>query len=331
MWLLCPRTAWQVAAMTATPTLPDQDAIGRAALCLRDGRLVAFPTETVYGLGADATNDQAVARIFEAKGRPQFNPLISHVTGLQMARRLGVFSEMAEQLAEVFWPGPLTLVLPRAETCRISLLASAGLDTVALRAPQHPIAQAIISRAGTPLAAPSANPSGGISPTTAQHVADGLGHRVDMILDGGACTLGIESTVISVMGSTVRLLRPGTVTRQELEAVCGTVETPQNDTIEAPGMLASHYAPNSTVRLNATTAETGEALLAFGPEVPDHSGPMENLSASSDLVEAAANLFAMLRRLDAQQPQGIAVMAVPCEGIGEAINDRLTRAAAPRS
>ena len=263
--------------MTATPTLPDQDAIGRAALCLRDGGLVAFPTETVYGLGADATNDQAVARIFEAKGRPQFNPLISHVSGLQMARQHGVFSETAERLAEAFWPGPLTLVVPRADTCQVSLLASAGLDTVALRAPQHPIAQALISRAGTPLAAPSANPSGGISPTTAAHVADGLANHVDMILDGGPCTLGIESTVVSVASSTVRLLRPGTVTRQELEAVCGTVEAPQNDAIEAPGMLASHYAPNSMVRLNATTAETGEALLAFGPDVPDHRGPMENL------------------------------------------------------
>lgn len=317
--------------MTVTPTLPDQDAIGRAALYLRDGGLVAFPTETVYGLGADATNDQAVARIFAAKGRPQFNPLISHVSGLQMARQHGVFSETAERLAEAFWPGPLTLVVPRADTCQVSLLASAGLDTVALRVPQHAVAQALISRAGTPLAAPSANPSGGISPTTAQHVTDGLGNHVDMILDGGPCMLGIESTVVSVVDNTVRLLRPGSVTRQELECVCGTVETAQNGAIEAPGMLASHYAPNSRVRLNAMTTETGEALLAFGPEVPDHSGPMENLSASSDLVEAAANLFAMLRRLDAQEPQGIAVMAVPSEGIGEAINDRLARAAAPRS
>lgn len=316
--------------MTAIPILPDQDAIGRAALCLRDGGLVAFPTETVYGLGADATNDKAVARIFEAKGRPQFNPLISHVSGLDMAIELGQFGTLAKELANRFWPGPLTLVVERRPTCPISLLVSAGLDTIALRMPDHPVAQGLIRRAGRPLAAPSANPSGGVSPTTAAHVADGLGDRLDMILDGGPCRVGLESTVVSVTNGQARLLRPGTITRSDLEDVCGAIASPGDGTVEAPGMLASHYAPNSTVRLNAHSVAADEALLAFGPDVPLHAGPTENLSPSGDMLEAAANLFAALRRLDAQEPQRIAVMPMPQDGIGEAINDRLSRAAAPR-
>lgn len=312
------------------PILADQDAIGRAAGLLRDGGLVAFPTETVYGLGADATNDAAVARIFEAKGRPQFNPLISHVSGIDMAETLGDMGETARKLAQAFWPGPLTLVLPRREGCPVSLLASAGLETVAVRMPDHATAQALIRRTGHPLAAPSANPSGGVSPTTAQHVADGLGDRLDMILDGGPCRVGLESTVVAVDGDRVCLLRPGTITRAALEAICGPVETAAPGAIEAPGMMASHYAPNARVRLNATSVTPGEALLALGPDVPAHQGPMANLSVTGDLMEAAANLFAMLRTLDAQTPDGIAVMPVPHEGIGEAINDRLRRAAAPR-
>ncbi len=318
--------------MTLTPILPDQDAIELAANCLHDGGLVAFPTETVYGLGADATNDRAVARIFEAKGRPQFNPLISHVSGLEMAMELGQFGALAKELADAFWPGPLTLVVKRSHACPVSLLASAGLETIALRMPNHVVAQGLINRVQRPLAAPSANPSGGVSPTTAAHVAEGLGDRLDMILDGGPCEVGLESTVVSVSdGEDVRLLRPGTITRSELEAVCGAVVSADGHAIEAPGMLASHYAPNSAVRLNAKSASPNEALLAFGPDIVPHTGPSENLSPAGDLLEAAANLFTMLRRLDARQPKGIAVMPIPQAGIGEAINDRLTRAAAPRS
>lgn len=313
-----------------TPTLADNDAIHRASRCLLDGGLVAFPTETVYGLGADATSDQAVARIFEAKGRPQFNPLISHVSGVDMARQLGDLGDLALKLIDAFWPGPLTLVVPRLATCPVSLLASAGLDTVAIRVPEHPIARALIGQVERPLAAPSANPSGGVSPTTAQHVVDGLSGRIDMVLDGGPCALGLESTVVSVIADQVLLLRPGTITREELEAICGPVGDIKGDVVVAPGMLASHYAPNATVRLDAAEVRSNEALLAFGPDIPEHSGPVANLSPSADLVEAAANLFAMLRRLDAQKPHGIAVMPIPHEGIGEAINDRLQRAAAPK-
>jgi len=317
--------------LLSQPVLADQDAIGRAAGVLRDGGLVAFPTETVYGLGADATNDKAVARIFEAKGRPQFNPLISHVSGIEMAETLGEMGAMARDLADAFWPGPLTLVLPRKADCPVSLLASAGLDTVAVRMPDHEVAQALIRRAGRPLAAPSANPSGGVSPTTAGHVAGGLGGKLDMILDGGPCRVGIESTVVAVSGDTPRLLRPGTITRAQLEALCGPVADAEAGAVEAPGMMASHYAPHAPVRLNAGGAKLGEALLALGADVPEHDGPIANLSASGDLVEAAANLFGMLRALDADAPDGIAVMPVPREGIGEAINDRLARAAAPRN
>ncbi len=316
--------------MTRTPVLPDQDAIGRAAGVLRGGGLVAFPTETVYGLGGDATNDDAVARIFAAKGRPRFNPLISHVASLDMARRLGDFGPVAERLTEAFWPGPLTIVVPRAARCPVSLLASAGLDTIAIRMPDHPIAHALIGRAGRPLAAPSANPSGGISPTTAAHVAEGLGERVDMILDGGPCALGLESTVVALVGGVPRLLRPGTLTRADLERICGPLADAADNAVQAPGMLKSHYAPDAMLRLNAADVAAGEALLAFGPDLPPHDGPTENLSPSGNLLEAAANLFAMLRRLDASGVGTIAAMPIPQTGIGEAINDRLQRAAAPR-
>lgn len=318
-------------AMTEPVPATDEN-LARAAALLRAGALVAFPTETVYGLGADATRDAAVARIFEAKGRPAFNPLISHVADMAMARRLARFDALAEALAAAFWPGPLTLVLPRAEASPVSLLATAGLDTVALRMPGHEVARALISRAGVPLAAPSANPSGQVSPTQAVHVAEGLGGQVDMILDAGPCRAGIESTIVAVDDGTARLLRPGAVPRGEIEAVTGPLggRGPEEARPAAPGMLASHYAPRARVRLDARAAQPGEALLAFGPSVPAHDGPVLNLSPAGDLREAAANLFAMLRALDRADVTGIAVMPIPREGLGEAINDRLARAAAPR-
>jgi len=326
--------------MTGTPRRPNQETLNRAAQCLRDGGLVALPTETVYGLAADATNDQAVARIFAAKGRPAFNPLICHISDIAMARRLGVFDNTARRLAQTFWPGPLTLIVRRRGDCPVSPLASAGRDTLALRMPDHPTALALIARTQRPLAAPSANPSGGISPTRAAHVAEGLGDKVDMILDGGPCRIGVESTVVSVADNRLRLLRPGSITRAQLEAAAGidvsigpaasTTGGTAGAQIEAPGMLASHYAPKSPLRLNATAIAPGEALLAFGHTIPKTDGPTANLSPSGDLTEAAANLFALLRQLDTHAPACIAVMPIPQEGIGEAINDRLTRAAAPR-
>lgn len=333
MRLLQARRAWQVAAMSdqaANLVAPSPAKLEEAAACLRAGGLVAFPTETVYGLGADATNDMGVARIFEAKGRPQFNPLISHMHDVAMAQDFGVFSDLAMTLAGMFWPGPLTLVVPRTPSCTTSLLASAGLDTLAVRVPHHEVAQTLIKHVGRPLAAPSANPSGGVSPTTAAHVSDGLAGKVDMIVDGGPCTIGLESTVVAVAGDQATLLRPGSITRAQLEAVCGVVRSPQNTKIQSPGMLASHYAPGSPVRLNATDVGDDEALLAFGALPSPPSGPMLNLSPAGDLVEAAANLFAMLRKLDGAAAGGIAVMPIPAEGIGEAINDRLNRAAAPK-
>ncbi len=315
--------------MTA-PVPPTPENLDRAARILRGGGLVAFPTETVYGLGADATNDKAVARIFEAKGRPSFNPLISHVDGMAMAETLADFDDRARALADAFWPGPLTLVLPRKVNSPVSLLATAGLDTLAVRAPQHEIARALIARAGVPLAAPSANPSGGVSPTTAQHVAQGLADKVDMILDGGPCSLGLESTVVGFFDGTAQLLRPGALARGEIEALTGPLAAGDEAALHSPGMLKSHYAPGATLRLDATETAAGEALLAFGPDVPPHDGPMRNLSPTGDTREAAANLFAMLRELDASGAAGIAAMPVPTEGLGEAINDRLRRAAAPR-
>lgn len=312
--------------------------IARAGEAIRAGRLVAFPTETVYGLGADATDDKAVARIFEAKGRPRFNPLIVHVPDLQVAEKHGVFSDAARMLAAAFWPGGLTLVLPRRPETPLSLLVSAGLDTVALRVPAHQIAQALLRAAERPVAAPSANRSGRVSPTRAEHVMAELGaaETLAMVLDGGPCRLGLESTVIGFPQGIPTLLRPGAVARDEIEKVLGgrLAEADAGAGEEgraSPGQLESHYAPGSPLRLNATEAGPDEVLLAFGPDAPETKTSM-NLSTCGDLTEAAANLFAMLRALDAEaQGRVIAVMPVPDEGLGEAINDRLKRAAAPRS
>ena len=313
----------------------NETSIARAGELLRQGRLVAFPTETVYGLGADATNDRAVASIFETKGRPSFNPLIVHVSGLEEAALHARFTPEAELLARAFWPGGVTLVLPRLAATPISLLVSAGLDTVALRAPAHPVAQALIHAAGRPIAAPSANASGEVSPTRAAHVMASLGGRaaLALVLDGGACPLGLESTVIGFpeTGSPT-LLRPGAVPRGEIETVLGD-RLAEADVASgeagrsSPGQLASHYAPRAPLRLDASAARQGELLLGFGPTEAANL----NLSPTGDLGEAAANLFAMLRAIDeVAEGRTIAVMPVPDTGLGEAINDRLRRAAAPR-
>jgi L-threonylcarbamoyladenylate synthase len=296
--------------------------IAEAARVLRGGGLVAFPTETVYGLGADATNERAVARIFAAKGRPSFNPLIVHVPDLAAAEALVEFNAMARTLARKFWAGALTLVLPRKPDARVSLLVSAGLDTVAVRVPADAIAQALLREAGRPIAAPSANASGTISATTAAHVAESLGDRVDLILDGGPTRQGIESTVLGFADGPT-LLRPGAIPREMVEAMTGPLRVPGSGTQGSPGRLESHYAPSKPLRLNASEARPGEALLAFGTDVTG----ARNLSPTGDLVEAAANLFAMLRELDAGGASAIAVMPIPPRGLGEAINDRLTRAA----
>jgi L-threonylcarbamoyladenylate synthase len=308
----------------------DSYGIAEAARLLRAGKLVAFPTETVYGLGANALDEPAVAAIFAAKERPRFNPLIVHVEGREQADELVVFNKLASALAEAFWPGGLTLVLPRREPSPLALLVSAGLATAAVRSPAHPVAHALIEAAGVPLAAPSANRSGRISPTRAADVAEELGARVDLILDGGPCPLGIESTVIGFDEGRPILLRPGAVPREEIERVLGPVRGARHGIVQAPGMLASHYAPRARLRLNANRVEPGEALLAFGPDVPPTTGPVCNLSVSCDLQEAAANLFAMLRQLDRSGAAAIAVMPIPESGLGEAINDRLARAASPR-
>jgi L-threonylcarbamoyladenylate synthase len=307
-------------------------AIAGAARLLRDGELVAFPTETVYGLGGDATSETAVARIFAAKGRPRFNPLILHVPGLAEAEPLGEFDARARLAARHFWPGPLTLVLPRRAGGGLSLLASAGLDTVALRAPHHPVAQSLLRATGKPVAAPSANRSGRVSPTTAAHVAAELGESVALILDGGPCPVGLESTVLDLTGRMPVLLRPGAVTLEELTDLLGAIETAPADAgaPRAPGSLPSHYAPDLPLRLDALEARPGEALLGFGPDAPPGFAEVQWLSQTGDLAEAAANLFALLRRLDRPEFTGIAVMPIPERGLGRAINDRLRRAAAPR-
>ncbi|HUO91985.1 MAG TPA: L-threonylcarbamoyladenylate synthase [Rhizomicrobium sp.] len=304
----------------------DTAAIHDAAKLLRGGGLVAFPTETVYGLGADATNDRAVAAIFAAKERPRFNPLIVHVADVDEAKQLVAFTPAARRLAERFWPGALTLVLPRKADARLSLLVSAGLDTVAVRVPDEAIAQQLLAAAEIPIAAPSANASGEVSPTTAEHVRQSLGEKVDLILDGGPTRLGLESTVVGFDDGKPVLLRPGSIPRVKIESVAGPLGHPADDAISSPGQLASHYAPDARVRLNAMSAAPGELLLAFGPA----TGAALNLSPKGDLEEAAANLFAMLRKLDALEPHAIAVMPIPDHGLGEAINDRLRRAAAPR-
>jgi L-threonylcarbamoyladenylate synthase len=315
---------------TIIPATPE--AIARAARLLREGKLVAFPTETVYGLGGDATSDAAVAAIFAAKGRPLFNPLIIHVPGLAEAEALAIVDARTREAARHFWPGPLTLVLRRRDECGISLLASAGLDTIAIRVPAHPVAQALLQETGRPLAAPSANRSGHVSPTEAAHVAAELGDRVAQILDGGRCAVGVESTVLDLSGAMPTLLRPGGVTLEALTAVLGEVALGGDDpdAPRSPGQLASHYAPTLPLRMNAAAARLGEALLAFGPSMPPGFAAALNLSPGGSLTEAAANLFAMLRRLDRDDFTGIAVMPIPDDGLGRAINDRLRRAAAPR-
>jgi L-threonylcarbamoyladenylate synthase len=318
--------------MTAEPTTRVLTAgpatTAEAARCLAAGGLVAFPTETVYGLGADATNGEAVARLYAAKGRPRFNPLIAHVADLETARRLATVDGTAQRLAQAFWPGPLTLVLPKTDGCDVADLALAGLDSVAVRMPSHPVARALLKASGKPVVAPSANRSGHVSPTDAAHVLADLRGRIDLIVDGGPCAVGLESTIVSCVGAPT-LLRPGGLPRAEIERVLGQplAAAPVSHTPSAPGMLASHYAPRAHVRLNAETAKPGEVLLGFGPNAP--AGTL-NLSPRGDLVEAAANLFSHLRALDRGGAKVIAVMPVPREDLGEAINDRLRRAAAPR-
>lgn len=345
---------------TATVMLPAGPAAVRAAAAaLAAGRLVAFPTETVYGLGADACDDGAVARLYAAKERPAFNPLIAHVgagddpgappdsaAAIAAAGRLADLDPDALRLAAAFWPGPLTLVVPKRPDCPVGNLATAGLDTIAVRAPSHPVARAVLAAFGGPVVAPSANRSGRVSPTSAQHVAADLTGRVDVIIDGGAAPMGIESTVVACWGGEVAVLRPGGIPRADVERVLGrpvAVASTALDSIaldskgrprpQAPGMLASHYAPRAAVRLGAVAVAPGEALLAFGPVLPDGAAAARqvlNLSVRGDTVEAAANLFGHLRLLDGAGVASIAVMPVPEDGLGEAINDRLRHAAAPR-
>lgn len=323
-----------------TSILPAGEAGAEAAArVLAAGGLVAFPTETVYGLGADAANATAIAHLYAAKGRPAFNPLIAHVADLAAARRIGRFDARALRLAEAFWPGPLTLVVPKTDDCPVADLATAGLDTVAIRIPAHPVAEAILRAFGGAVVAPSANISGHVSPTLAAHVESDLAGRIDLIVDGGPVAVGVESTIVGCLDAPT-LLRPGGLSRERIEAVLGMplarppVEAESDDSQPlAPGMLASHYAPRANVRLNARDVAPGEALLAFGPaELSGLEGAVAvmNLSPAADLDEAAANLFGYLRALDAKAPQAIAVMAIPEEGLGEAINDRLRRAAAAR-
>ncbi len=308
----------------------DPQSVEEAAAILLSGRVCAFPTETVYGLGADATNSDAVLAIYETKGRPRFNPLIVHCANLDMAESLAEFSPLARQLAKA-WPGPLTLVLPQRAGNKISDIVTAGLDTIAIRIPDHPLALELIRTAGRPLAAPSANPSGRLSPTNAYQVRIGFGGRVP-VLDGGPCQAGVESTILKVDGDKVVQLRAGALAREEAERLLGRrIEAAEHDAaIAAPGMLASHYAPEATLRLNAEAPFADEAYLAFGP-APSTDRPMLNLSPTARLHEAARNLFAMLHELDGSGVKRIAVAPIPEEGLGEAINDRLQRAAAPRS
>jgi L-threonylcarbamoyladenylate synthase len=327
-----------VSPKTATRVITaDAAAAGIAAACLRAGGLVAFPTETVYGLGADAGNGAAIARLYAAKGRPRFNPLIAHVGDLAAARRLGRFDPAAERLATAFWPGPLTLVLPKVQACPVAELATAGLGSIAIRVPDSPVAQAILEAFAAPIVAPSANRSGHVSPTTAAHVLADLGGAIDLIVDGGPTRVGLESTIIGCDGEPV-LLRPGALAREAIEAVLGRrlADPPVSSDPTgplAPGMLASHYAPRARLRLAVREVQPGEALLAFGPAIPPgaaRAAAALNLSPRGDLIEAAANLFAHLRALDRPEVEAIAVMPIPREGLGEAINDRLARAAAPK-
>ncbi len=341
------------------PTIPDIDVtlVDKAISLWRSGELVAIPTETVYGLAADASNGHAVAKIYAMKSRPQFNPLIIHVADVATAKRYVEWNAAAQSLADAFWPGPLTLVLRRRADCSISELASAGGDTLAIRIPSHPVALQLLAAFGGGIAAPSANRSGRVSPTTAEHVRAEFGDALTLIIDGGACDVGLESTVVDVSGNGAAVLRPGAVTREMLatalrEAVAvefgvhsvsgplgeqgvspqgvGGKAPPANEMLKSPGMLASHYAPSIPVRMEARQVAADEALLAFGAAPLSGAGAMRNLSASGDVVEAAANLFAHLRALDDSRFRAIAVMPIPNTGVGEAINDRLARASAGR-
>lgn len=313
--------------MTIRPA--DEAGIAAAADHLRSGHVVAFPTETVYGLGADATQDDAVSKVFAIKGRPALNPLIVHVAKPDWVEQLAVPDHRVNALTEAFWPGPLTLVLPRRPDCPVSKQVSANLDTIALRQPDHPVAAALLAAVDRPLAAPSANPSGHVSPTTAQHVAKDFGDAMDIILDGGPCRSGLESTVLDLTTSTAHILRPGVVDADALATVIGDVDsqTLSNAPVSAPGQLAKHYAPSLPVRLNADSARDGEAFIAFGgAQAADF-----DLSPSSDLAEAASTLFVALRKMDdPSQFNGLAIAPIPDQGIGLAINDRLRRAARGR-
>lgn len=308
-------------------------AIVEAADVLRAGGLAAFPTETVYGLGARADHPKAVASLYAAKGRPSFNPLIAHVADIETAQRIGIFGKSALAIAVAFWPGPLTLVVKARSNDEVCELARAGLDTVAIRVPSHAVAQSLLSNVDFPVVAPSANRSGHVSPTTATHVADDLTGKIDLILDGGASTGGIESTIIDLSESKPRLLRSGGIARGAIEKITGPLGAANRDEVSAPGMMASHYAPRARIRLDAEHVESGEALLAYGNHLPAGAANARktlNLSLRGDLTEAASNLYAHLRELDASGAGTIAVAPIPSEGLGEAIRDRLERAAAPR-
>lgn len=308
--------------------IANNQAIKTAADLLKDGHLVAVPTETVYGLAADAMNDRAVALIYETKGRPSFNPLIVHVADLEQAKDFVEFTPLAESLADVFWPGPLTMVLPRRPDSGLSHLVSAGLDTVAIRCPAHPVMHDLIKALGHPLAAPSANPSGRISPTSAGHVWEGFkgGREPFLILDGGVARVGLESTVVDAQGHEAVILRPGGLSLEDIQGVCPARYSSGGHDITSPGMLAKHYAPKHALRMNATALKPGELLLGFGPHLLPGGAFALNLSEAGDLVEAAGNLFGMLHELDGMECKGIAVMPIPETGLGVAINDRLKRA-----
>ncbi len=322
------------ASSRATERLgPGQADIERAAAILAAGGLVAFPTETVYGLGADGRSARAVASLYAAKERPRFNPLIAHLPSAEAAKCEGLFDDDARRLAEAFWPGPLTLVVPVSPACTVSDLARAGLDSVALRVPAHPVASALLKACGFPVVAPSANRSGRVSPTEAAHVLEDLSGRIDAVVDGGPTRVGVESTIVACLDRRPRLLRPGGVSREAIEEVLGRRLDEAGEAGGkpiAPGALASHYAPRAQVRLNATQLRPGEAALSFGPDIPGDAAARLNLSPAGDLAEAAANLFGYLRRLDGAGPATIAAAPIPDSGLGEAINDRLRRAAAER-
>ncbi|MBX7146861.1 MAG: threonylcarbamoyl-AMP synthase [Alphaproteobacteria bacterium] len=307
---------------------PNWSTLYQSVNLLNQGELVAFPTETVYGLGADATNEQAVSKIFAIKNRPHFNPLITHVAEVDQARDLAVFNDQALELARYFWPGPLTLVLNRQKNCSISSLACAGLDTIAIRIPRNPTAQNLLIAFDKPIVAPSANLSGKVSPTTAAHVSQALSNKIDIIIDGGNCEVGIESTIINLTQDIPVLLRPGAITLEQLKSHINILENASKD-IRAPGMLSQHYAPDLPLRLNVTEVYDNEALLAFGSPIPCKTNVIKNLSLDGNLEEAAINLFSMLRDLDqSDKVTSIAVMPIPENGLGMAINDRLRRAAA---